>query len=109
MAIKLLVLLFLLQVFTIDCQNYDSSYYQALKALSRPHLDNCNETECSAPCIGAAPPKVCPPKVPDCHFGCACHTDCDMGIVYCFQTKDCLMPRRFFTRRRRVSTLKITV
>nr|XP_049693168.1 uncharacterized protein LOC110373305 isoform X3 [Helicoverpa armigera] len=108
MISKLLVCLFF-TIFTLNVQNAHEVHpnYRDIDRVS--DLDNCNETECSAPCIGAAPPKVCPPKVPDCHFGCACHTDCDMGIVYCFQTKDCLMPRRFFTRRRRVSTLKITV
>ncbi|KAF9791780.1 hypothetical protein SFRURICE_020179 [Spodoptera frugiperda] len=104
MATKLLVLLCLLQVLVTNSQENN---YPSLKDIAIPaDLDFCNETVCTPPCPGAAPPKRCPINVPVCHFGCACHTDCNVGIVYCFETKDCMGPRRFFTKQRRVTKIE---
>ncbi|KAH9636113.1 hypothetical protein HF086_008413 [Spodoptera exigua] len=125
MAIKLLVLSCLLQVLSTNAQenkypslrditlvvpsiviNAENSFDPYYRDIDKPSdLDYCNETACTPPCPGAPPPKHCPTDTPVCHFGCACHTDCDIGIVYCFQTKDCLQPRRFFTKHRRITKI----
>ncbi|XP_050562883.1 uncharacterized protein LOC118269866 isoform X2 [Spodoptera frugiperda] len=104
MSLKLLVCLCIVQIIVINAEDTFDPYSRDIDNPS--DLDFCNETVCTPPCPGAAPPKRCPINVPVCHFGCACHTDCNVGIVYCFETKDCMGPRRFFTKQRRVSKIE---
>ncbi|XP_026732085.1 uncharacterized protein LOC113496899 [Trichoplusia ni] len=101
MAFKFCVCLCLLQMIVFgDFTIYETIIRQPIV------LDNCNMTECAPPCPGAAPPVECPANVPYCHFGCACYTNCDIGVVTCFQIRDCLEVRRFFTKRRRITNLE---